>query len=254
MKSFIRLKNTNTQINSDSKVDYFPSFPGIFCDLDTQIESDDCDVFLGTTGLGSEFYLKDHSISKIFVELLPYNLIDFYRESHYLQFPERSNKIESHNVDSFDQISSIFPTKILIEKKINRATIFFCSFESETTAQELINSMSFFKATDFLEFGINKQNGQLCSLVISNFLQNIFYNEIQLSKKILGNERHDSLIDLCFDFFDTQEASIKFANKVDIHNSKFEKTHITSAISEIEKKVLIGLVNQKKWLKSLYGD
>ena len=120
-----------------------PTFPGIFIDLDKDVDGENCDHYLGITGLGCEYHLNDGQIKKMFLELLPFDLIEFVPESVVEVIKNQlGTEIVTHEVISFKNAQCFSPKKILLNDEFNLVQFFFSTLQMDKSLQSSIESLN----------------------------------------------------------------------------------------------------------------
>ncbi len=254
MKSFIIVEN-NIEKSADKQgyIDFVPAFPGIFIDLDKEVDNENCDHYLGTAGLGCEYHLKDGQIKKMFLEMLPYDLVDFVPENIVEIIKKQLEKvIVTHGVISFKINAQCFGAKkIILNEAFNLIQFFFSTPIAGKTLQESIESLNYLKVSSNVVFGLTEKN-ELASIIVKDFAKRIYDNDFILESTIDGNsERFKKFVKLNQQFYDKNIDGKDFEALVSNYFKKYnllnEKT--IGIISEAE--ILNTLVMEKKWRHKL---
>jgi hypothetical protein len=249
MKSFIIVDNTSEKsVCKEGNIDFVPTFPGIFIDLDKDVDGENCDHYLGTTGLGCEYHLKDGQIKKMFLELLPFDLIEFVPENVVEVIKNQlGTEIVTHEVISFKNAQCFSPKKILLNDEFNLVQFFFSTLQMDKSLQSSIESLNYLKVSCNVAFGLTEKN-ELVSIIVTDFAKRIYDNDFIIESKIDGNsERFKNFIKLNQQFYDKNIDGIEFETRVVKYLKKYNVLNEQSCPLSNESYVLNTLMNAKKW-------
>lgn len=249
MKSFIIVENVvEKSVPKQGNIDYVPAFPGIFIDLDKEVDGENCDHYLGITGLGCEYHLKDGQIKKMFLELLPYDLIEFVPENvAELIKNQLGGEITPHELVSFKNAKCFTPKKILLNEEFNLVQFFFSIPKVGKSLQWSIESLNYLKVSTNVAFGLTEKN-ELASIIVTDFAKRIYDNDLILESAIEGTtERFDNFVKLNQQFYDKKIGGADYEVLVANYLKKFNLSDEKSVNLTIEASVLNTLVKEKKW-------
>jgi hypothetical protein len=253
MKSFVIVENTAEKgVCKEGNIDFVPAFPGIFIDLDKEVDGENCDHYLGTTGLGCEYHLKDGQIKKMFLELLPFDLVEFVPESVVEVIKKQLEKeIVPHEVVFFQNAKSFSPQKILLNEDFNLVQFFFSRPQIGESLQASIESLNYLKVSSNVAFGLTEKN-ELASIIVKDFAKRIYENDFILESTIDGNsERFKKFVKLNQQFYDKNIDGKDFEVLVKNYLKKHHLSDEKSLNFNIETEILNSLVNTKNWHQKL---
>lgn len=249
MKSFIIVEKADkTVLAKEGNIDFVPAFPGIFIDLDKEVDNENCDHYLGITGLGCEYHLKDEQIKKMFLELLPFDLIEFVPESVVEVIKNHlEGEIRPHEVVSFKNAKCFTPKKILLNEEFNLIQFFFSVPKVSKSLEWTIESLNYLKVSTNVAFGLTEKN-ELASIIVTDFAKRIYDNDFILESAIEGSTvRFDNFVKLNQQFYDKKIGGTDYEVLVANYLKKFNLSDEKSVNLTIEASVLNTLVNEKKW-------
>lgn len=251
MKSFIIIEHTGEKKGiAEGKTDFVPSFPGIYVDLDKTVDADHCDHYLGTAGLGCEYDLKDGQIKKMFLELLPYKVVEFIPEHVAGNIKKQlSREITTHQVISFKNATCFSPKKILLDAKFNLVQFFFSVPDAGQPLEPMIESLHYMKVSPNVVFGLTAKN-ELASITVSDFSKRIYYNELIMEGHIEGStERFEHFLMLNRHFFDQKIDSIRYNVLVTNYLKKYNLLDKNEYPGKADVILINSLLNQKTGYK-----
>lgn len=178
-------------------VTYFPAFPGIFIDLNREVDVNDCDHYLGVTGLGCEYYLKNGQFSKLFLDSSYTYPLELMTDLLEEVIRNRMNgAMTGHQITSYKNARCFNPEKILVNEDFNLIQFFFSQPKKGESLEEQIESLIDLKISRSVTLGITNRN-ELVSITVADFAKRIEHNGILLEKEIDGNpDRFDCLVQL----------------------------------------------------------
>ena len=240
----LKLESKEELHPSNFKIEFVPLFPGIFIDFDTDTSIDECDKIIGETGLSSEFFFKKNKLSKIFVEFPSNDVINHLSKNEALDLLD--------HLEKYDDLKTIFaldyPNSIkrnpqidntIISNDLSFSIFFFDTFQEEMFQESTIQeNFEIFKLNPQVSIGIDSETGELYMILIKNYLDNFWIQDLTISKENIGELRMNSLIKLAKKSFDTGIDKEKFAILVDSHNSQTNLKKNDASITKAEQLIL----------------
>ncbi|MFT6921985.1 MAG: hypothetical protein ACJA1C_000983 [Crocinitomicaceae bacterium] len=264
MKPFLVLEEITSisfSKTSQTTLEYVPSFPGIYIDLDTSVIPDDCDHFLGETGLGSEFYLKNDRISKMFIELLPYQSVEimdgkfnnFINETVLSDTTICELKVSALKKNNHFP-TGICPSKIWIDLDLDSAFIAFEHYELDPKIKTVktLRDVEFVAIDDNVTLGFNPKTNGLSAAFVKDFTNVFEHNGIDLTKEKTDKYRIASLKNISYRFFKEQNSK-SYSDLIKHHKSSFRTQIIDKELKVAEDKILQSLQNDHEGLNKLFN-
>lgn len=253
MKSFVIVENTNEKsVCKEGNIDFVPAFPGIFIDLDKEVDGENCDHYLGITGLGCEYHLKDGQIKKLFLDMNRFDLIEMMPE-HVIGHIEKQfeSETKTHELVSFKNARCFNAQKILLNEDFNLIQFIFFLPKIEKSLEGNNESLHFLKVSSAVAFGLTEKN-ELASIIVTNFAKRIYNNDIIFESIIDGSaDRFDKFFKLNQQFYDKNIDGKEFETRVAKYLKKYNVLIEKSSPFTNEYFVLNTLVSGKKWHQKL---
>jgi len=249
MKSFIKInKELQQEKPLSSELHFVPGFPGIYCDLNTTISPDDCDHYLGTTGLGSEFYIKANRISKMFIELLPYIDISFDNLNSVINLHEVT-EFKDYAVSEINNLNQIYPSQLVFDLDWNHILIMY---NGNTALDSFLKQNHIVKVNTNVSLWVNSETEALNGVFIGDFWRKIYSKGTIFKPSAIGTNRFESLTHIYQQFFGASVTQDEFVQLINKHQER-KDTPPSENILKFEDETLQNLLALRKHLFWMYS-